>query len=215
MFKNTLAVLLIGSSLTFSGSTIAEKSTDKRYSIAFAPFFQDEYDDIGSYAQNEMDDDKYQFQFNIVRDSDFKGFLDEAESSEDYYSLRAVKFTNFQTNPNEAAIQKEGIIAVYGRRYYIFSQNRNGFAYGWYAGAIFADEYIIDLTPDLSGPISGTLANSSVKQNVVIPIATLELLYKWYAYKGLYIEPSIIMGVDTASSGGVEALTQLIIGYEF
>ena len=195
----------------------AEKPT-KRYSVAFAPYFQDEYDDIGPFAQNHFgeESDKYQFQFNIMRNSDFKGFLDEAASSEDYYSIRKLKFKIAYQNDYPGASVMEGIAFIYGRRYYLFSENRDGFAYGWYAGLFLADENFLDLNADRTSYQWATLADSSGTEEVVQPIAALEIFYKWYAFKGLYIEPGMLLGADTGGDSIEPAiLGQVIVGYEF
>lgn len=213
-----LTVLAASLLLTFTTQTIAAEKTAKRYSFAFAPYFQDEYDDIGPFAQNYFgkENDKYHYQFNIMRNSDFKGFLDEAVSSEDYYSIRRLKFKIAYQNDYPGASVMEGTAFIYGRRYYLYSENRQGFAYGWYAGLFLADEEFLDLNSDRTSYHWATLSDSTGSEEVIQPVASLEVFYKWYAYKGLYFEPGVLIGADTGGDKIEPAvLTQLIIGYEF
>lgn len=216
---NLISVILSGFFfISFMTNSIAAEKPAKRYSVAFAPYFQDEYDDIGPFAQNYFgkENDKYQYQINIMRNSDFNGFLDEAQSSEDYYSLRKMKFKIAYENDYPGASVMEGIAFVYGRRYYLFSDNRQGFAYGWYAGLFFAEEEFLDLNADRTSFHWATLADSTGKEDVIQPVLSLEVFYKWYAYKGFYIEPGLLIGADTGGDKIEPAtLGQLIVGYEF
>lgn len=216
--QNLFTVLFISIFFSISTQIKAAEKPAKRYSVAFAPYFQDEYDDIGPFAQNYFgkENDKYHYQFNVMRNSDFKGFLDEAESSEDYYSIRRLKFKIAYENDYPGASVMEGTAFIYGRRYYLFSENRQGFAYGWYAGLFFADEEFLDLNSDRTSFQWATLSDSTGTEEVVQPVASLEIFYKWYAYKGLYIEPGVLIGADTGGDKIEPAvLTQLIVGYEF
>lgn len=214
----TLSLFLFSFFILFSSQIKAADKPEKRYSVAFAPYFQDEYDDIGPFAQNYFgkESDKYQYQFNIMRNSDFNGFLDEAESSEDYYSIRRLKFKIAYENDYPGASVMEGTAFIYGRRYYLYSENRRGFAYGWYAGLFLADEEFLDLNSDRTSYQWASLADSTGIEEVVQPVASLEIFYKWYPYKGLFIEPGVLIGADTGGDKIEPAvLGQLIIGYEF
>ena len=212
-YLKILPLIFVG---LWSVSAHAINLDGKRISIAYLPYFQDEYSDMGAYAETIFDDedDKYQFQVNIINDLDTRGFMDLAESSEYYWSLRRAKFHIAWENPNEGAGEVEGTYVLYGRRYYMFSADRDGFGYGWYAGFGLRDETSVDVTPDRQSPLF-TPEQSVSDESGAVPVLALEIFYKWYPFKNFFVEPGVLFGADSDDGIEFSSLGQVVIGLEF
>ena len=154
----------------------------------------------------------YHVQFDLFWPSSAGGLFNLAESAHEYMSIRAFSFVN--AGPYEGrdyAESIEAIMFVYGRRYFLTSQEHKGFAYGWYAG--IAQVHWPEEVSWLEGtPGTDTVVNTDL--NETIPTVNLELLYR-YQYKNILIEPAVTISFDDKNPDGVVATPGIFLGVIF
>lgn len=136
------------------------------------------------------------------------------KSIQQYFSLRSIKklHTGPYTDNGTDMMASEVIDAamfIYGRRYFLFDTNHQGFAYGWYTG--IAQAYINGYEwEDVPSP---SFVNEE-SEDAVLPVFALELLYH-YDMKNFFVEPSILVGIEDDDENGVVIFPAVILGYSF
>ena len=179
------------------------------YSAGFNAWIGSEnVDDSGSPAEGLVSSSSYNIQANIKMPTKKEGsWLPFFNSTQQYISLRAVKFrTTANDGDYEWLENLQALGVVYGRRHFI-QDGFNGFNFGWYLGVALAN------TDGYEWPLFMT--NPTIEpyqEDLLLLLNSIEVSYH-LEWKFLFVEPTFSVYVNS-TNGTFAYYPSIIVGVQ-
>lgn len=163
-------------------------------------------------AEGQISKDSHYYYAELAFPSSYGGWFGHAKSSEYLYRLMDIqRITSGTEQGYPVAGNMESTMLAYGRRYYLFSENREGLSYGWITAII---KYSITGVAMSLDKQSIVLAN--VSKSETTPMAGLNIAYVWKPIKNLFLEAEIsAMYRKNYNDYELQQVTALNIGVSF